>query len=183
MTLPASAHDLPARAAATGAAPAGATVGATVGANAGANVGAAPVGPARGPVLRVLPGTADSAGAARQLARQLLGDGDPSVETVMLVVSELVTNAIVHTHSGAPGGTITVALCPGPAGTLVQVRDDGGTSEPCLAAAGGGGEHGYGLLLVDTLAESWGTLPSPDGRITWCRVGGRPGMAGSAASG
>ena len=208
MTLPASAHDLPARAAAaraapTGpaatAAPAGANVGATVGATAsatvsanvgatasakvGANGGAAPAGPARGPVLRVLPGTADSAGAARQLARQLLGDGDPSVETVMLVVSELVTNAIVHTHSGAPGGTITVALCPGPAGTLVQVRDDGGTTEPCLATAGGGGEHGYGLVLVDTLAESWGTLPSPDGRITWCRVGGRPGMAGSAASG
>ncbi len=209
MTLPASAHDLPARAAAARAAPSGpaataapaganvgaeasANVGANAGANAGANVGAtasakvggaAPAGPARGPVLRVLPGTADSAGAARQLARQLLGDGDPSVETVMLVVSELVTNAIVHTHSGAPGGTITVALCPGPAGTLVQVRDDGGTSEPCLATAGGEGEHGYGLLLVDTLAESWGTLPSPDGRITWCRVGGQPGMAGSAASG
>ena len=153
MTLPASAHDLPARAAATGAAPAGATV--------GANAGAALGGPARGPVLRVLPGTADSAGAARQLARQLLGDGDPSVETVMLVVSELVTNAIVHTHSGAPGGTITVALCPGPAGTLVQVRDDGGTSEPCLAAAGGGGEHGYGLLLVDTLARAGAHCPVP----------------------
>ena len=69
--------------------------------------------PVRAPVLRVLPGTAESPGAARRLARQLLGDADPSAETVMLLVSELVTNAIVHSQSGSPGGTVTVALCPG----------------------------------------------------------------------
>ena len=125
-------------------------------------------------MLRVLPGTAESPGAARRLARQLLGDADPSAETVMLLVSELVTNAIVHSQSGSPGGTVTVALCPGPAGVLVQVRDDGGATEPCLASATETAEHGYGLLLVDSLADSWGTLPSPDGRITWCRVGSRP---------
>jgi anti-sigma regulatory factor (Ser/Thr protein kinase) len=135
----------------------------------------------RGPVLRVLPGTAESARAARRLARQLLGDADPSAETVMLLVTELVTNAIVHSQSGAPGGTVTVALCPGPAGVLVQVRDDGGTTEPCLAAGSGGGEHGYGLLLVDSLADSWGTLPSPGGRITWCRVGRPPRPSSSWA--
>jgi len=137
--------------------------------------------PVQAPVLRVLPGTPESACAARQMTRQLLGDGHPATETVQLVVSELVTNAIVHSKSGAPGGTVTVALCPGPGGVLVQVRDDGGPSEPRLVgvAAGGtgdGAEHGYGLLLVDALAYRWGTISSPDGRITWCRVGGqRPG--------
>jgi anti-sigma regulatory factor (Ser/Thr protein kinase) len=127
--------------------------------------------PAREPLLRVLPGTPASASAARLMARQLLGDGDPAVETVMLLVSELVTNAIVHSRSGAPGGTVTVALCPVSAGVLVQVRDDGGPSEPCLAHMGtDGAEHGYGLLLVDALADSWGTISGPDSRVTWCRV-------------
>ena len=137
--------------------------------------------PVQAPLLRVLPGTPESAGAARSMTRQLLGEGHPAAETVQLVVSELVTNAIVHSNSGAPGGTVTVALCPGRSGILVQVRDDGGPSEPCLcgvaAEEGAGAEHGYGLLLVDALAETWGTISSPDGRITWCRIGGQqPGM-------
>jgi len=127
--------------------------------------------PAREPLLRVLPGTAESASAARLMARQLLGDSDPAAETVMLLVSELVTNAIVHSQSGAPGGTVTVALCPVSSGVLVQVRDDGGSSEPCLAEIGtGGAEHGFGLRLVDALADSWGTISGPDSRVTWCRV-------------
>src|SRR5258708_34617977 len=85
--------------------------------------------PAREPLLRVLPGTAESASAARLMARQLLGDGDPAAETVMLLVSELVTNAIVHSQSGAPGGTVTVALWPVSAGGWGQVREDGGPCE------------------------------------------------------
>jgi anti-sigma regulatory factor (Ser/Thr protein kinase) len=129
----------------------------------------------RGPVLRVFPGTPDSARAARLMAHQLLGDDDPAAETVMLLISELVTNAITHSRSGAPGGTVTVTLCPLSAGVLLQVRDDGGPSEPCLAKIRtGSAEHGYGLLLVDALADSWGTIPGPDSRVTWCRVSRDP---------
>jgi serine/threonine-protein kinase RsbW len=136
---------------------------------------------AKAPVLSVLPGAPESASAARQMARQLLGDRHPAAETVQLVVSELVTNAIVHSRSGAPGGSVTVALCPGSGGVLVQVRDDGGPSEPRIsgqaAHAGNEAEQGYGLLLVDALADSWGTISSPDGRITWCRIGVQPSEA------
>ncbi len=138
-------------------------------------------GHARQPILRVLPGTPDSVHTARLMARQLLGDGDPAAETVVLLVSELVTNAIVHSQSGAPGGTVTVTLCPVPAGVLVQVRDDGGPSEPCLTGpclaelGTGGAEHGYGLLLVDALADRWGTISGPGSRVTWCRITRHPG--------
>jgi anti-sigma regulatory factor (Ser/Thr protein kinase) len=112
---------------------------------------------------------------ARQIARQLLGDEHPATETAVLLLSELVTNSVMHSKSGAPGGTVTVALCSGPAGILIQVRDDGGPSEPRVSAiSADGAEHGYGLLLVDALAERWGTISSPDGRVTWCRVAGRP---------
>ena len=54
---------------------------------------------------------------------------------------------------------------------------DGGASEPHLSGvateSGNGADHGYGLLLVDALADRWGTIASPDGRITWCRIGGQ----------
>jgi serine/threonine-protein kinase RsbW len=130
--------------------------------------------PVQAPLLSVLPGTPESVSAARRMALQLLGDGHPAADAVQLVVSELVTNAIVHSKSGAPGGTVTIALCPGPSGLLVQVRDDGGPSEPRLASfaadPGTSAEQGYGLLLVDSLADRWGSISSPDGRITWCRI-------------
>jgi anti-sigma regulatory factor (Ser/Thr protein kinase) len=116
----------------------------------------------------------------------------------MLLVSELVTNSVLHSQSRRPGGTVTVALCARATSVLIQVRDDGGRSAPRLLAAkataedaavpslpGAGaegsqasgddsvtasGEHGYGLLLVDALAEKWGTIVTPDGRVTWCRL-------------
>jgi anti-sigma regulatory factor (Ser/Thr protein kinase) len=131
--------------------------------------------PVQAPILSVLPGTPESVRAARRMVREVLGEEHPAAETVQLVLSELVTNAIVHSQSGAPGGTVTVALCPGPSGVLVQVRDDGGPSEPRLTGVaedpGNGAEQGYGLLLVDALADRWGSISSPDGRITWCRIG------------
>jgi serine/threonine-protein kinase RsbW len=89
----------------------------------------------------------------------------------MLLVSELVTNSVRHSRSGEPGGQVTIALCSGPAGVLIQVCDGGGASEPRISdVCADGAEHGYGLLLVDVLAERWGTISSPEGRITWCRV-------------
>jgi anti-sigma regulatory factor (Ser/Thr protein kinase) len=128
------------------------------------------------PVIRVLPGVPESATAARRLTRQLLGDDHPVADTAMLLMSELVTNSVMHSRSRRPGGTVTVALCAGPASVLIQVRDDGGPFEPQLPAAPGtpegasGAEHGYGLLLVDALAETWGTSATTDGRVTWCRL-------------
>lgn len=135
-------------------------------------------GHATAPVLQTLAGVPESVGTARRLARDLLGPGHPAADTAVVVVSELVTNAIAHTRSGRAGGTMTIALCPGPAGVLIQVRDDGGCSEPRVSECGDGepaelAEHGYGLLLVAALADSWGTFSSPDGRVTWCRVSAR----------
>ena len=125
----------------------------------------------RAPLLRVLPGLPESASAARELAREVLGDGNPATETAMLLISELVTNSVLHSKSGEPGGSVTVALCRGPAGILIQVCDGGGSSEPRVSAKpGNGADHGYGLLLVDALADRWGTISSPEGRVTWCRV-------------
>jgi anti-sigma regulatory factor (Ser/Thr protein kinase) len=128
------------------------------------------------PVIRVLPGVPESATAARRLTRQLLGEDHPVADTAMLLMSELVTNSVMHSRSRRPGGTVTVAICAGRTSVLIQVRDDGGPFEPQLAATrdmaegAPGAEHGYGLLLVDALAETWGTSATTDGRVTWCRL-------------
>ncbi len=128
-------------------------------------------GPVGVPLVRLLAGTPDSARKARQLARDFLGDGHPDADTVALIVSELVTNSITHSRSGAPGGSVTISLSGGDAGVLIQVRDDGGPSGRWASTPPGmAAEHGYGLLLVDALADSWGTTSGPQGRLTWCRV-------------
>ncbi|OLT26883.1 hypothetical protein BJF83_19950 [Nocardiopsis sp. CNR-923] len=87
-----------------------------------------------------------------------------------LVLSELVTNAMVHTHSGDPNGTFAVRLKVYPDRVRVEVRDAGPLAgrtptrrTPKLAA-----EHGRGLRLVDALTERWGRLPVGTGM--WAEV-------------
>jgi anti-sigma regulatory factor (Ser/Thr protein kinase) len=129
-------------------------------------------------MLAVLPGTPQSVSAARQIARELLGEEHPAIETTMLLISELVTNALLHSRSGEPGGRVTVVLCTGPAGILIQVSDGGGPSEPRVSTVpADGAEHGYGLVLVDALADRWGSICSPEGRVTWCRISGTESAA------
>lgn len=141
--------------------------------------------PGQAVLLRVLPGTASSVAAARELTRDLLGPGHSAIDTAMLVVSELVTNSLTHSRSGLPGGTLTVAVSTGSAGVLIQVRDEGGLSEPRVVAphatGAGAAEHGYGLVLVSALADTWGTTTTREGRLTWCRVGGQPALRGRPA--
>ena len=125
----------------------------------------------RAPALAVLPGTPESVGAARQMTREVLGDDHPAMDTAILLISELVTNSVLHSRSGQAGGRVAVVLCAGPAGILIQVSDDGGPSEPRVSAMSADNpEHGYGLLLVDALADRWGSICSPEGRVTWCRI-------------
>jgi anti-sigma regulatory factor (Ser/Thr protein kinase) len=85
-----------------------------------------------------------------------------------LVVSELVTNAIVH--SGGTRITLTLGLR---AGYLLIVVNDGGSIRrlPTFRHPGGDEESGRGLYLVQHLASAcggaWGT--SDDG-TTWCTL-------------
>jgi anti-sigma regulatory factor (Ser/Thr protein kinase) len=109
-----------------------------------------------------LPASTSSARLARDLVRRaLVGFETPVVEIAELLVSELVTNAIAHAHSApvmridVTGQAVRVAVqdaSPGP----VEVHE-----APQDAA------HGRGLLLVDTLAASWGWAPTPEGKRVW----------------
>lgn len=87
-------------------------------------------------------------------------------DTAQLLVSELVTNAVVHTD------TERVECRMQAMGRRVRIEvHDGGsqTSAPLPCWAAPDDEHGRGLLLVDTLSEEWGvdSTPGRRGRVVW----------------
>ncbi|MFE9881964.1 ATP-binding protein [Streptomyces sp. NPDC005784] len=86
---------------------------------------------------------------------------------VTLIVSELLTNALLH--SGTTEISLTIAVRDGC--LQITVRDGmAGCAEPGEAEEGA--ESGRGLVLVDHLVEenggAWGT--SDAGAVTWCRL-------------
>ncbi|MGH3375701.1 MAG: SpoIIE family protein phosphatase [Actinoallomurus sp.] len=99
---------------------------------------------------------------ARGLARDALSTWGLSElsETVELLVSELVTNAVRH---GA--GDIGLRLIR--AGSLLCEVRDGGYELPTLRRADVTAENGRGLQLVTALAERWGSQRTPTGKVVW----------------
>lgn len=96
--------------------------------------------------------------AAATLAHRLGLDPD-TAETARLLVSETVTNAVLHTVSGRPGGSVTVEIRPGPASVRIEVHDAGGApTAPRPVHAAPDAVHGRGLALVAALASEWGPL-------------------------
>ena len=118
-----------------------------------------------------LAGTPHAARQARDLVRESLGEGHPFAADAELVTSELVTNAMIHTRSGLPGGTVTLAMRAHPDQVQILVRDSGGPSVPdWTSASDPDSEHGRGLALISTIATEWGSHASPAGNSTWCRL-------------
>ena len=111
------------------------------------------------------PGRPEHLRQVRADARQLLA-GCPVADEVILCLSELAANAVLHSDSRRPGGTFTVRIesCPG-AYIRIEVEDDGG---PWLAPAPDPGS-GRGLDIVGVLAAEWGAATSPPGRTVWAR--------------
>jgi anti-sigma regulatory factor (Ser/Thr protein kinase) len=99
---------------------------------------------------------------ARELARQALGTWGLAelAETVELLVSELVTNAMRHGAGGIELRLIRTGSL------LCEVRDDG-HELPALRHAKVTDEGGRGLQLVAALADRWGTQRTPTGKVVW----------------
>jgi signal transduction histidine kinase/DNA-binding response OmpR family regulator/serine phosphatase RsbU (regulator of sigma subunit) len=79
-----------------------------------------------------------------------------------LVVTELVTNAVLHGR-----GPIDLRLRLAPRHLVVEVQD-GTQVLPRRRRAGAEDEGGRGLQLVSALTERWGTRPLPEGKAVWC---------------
>lgn len=112
------------------------------------------------------------ADARRRVRRQLRRWAFPAdfCDTAQLLVSELFTNAVLHTNSSRVG----CVLHAGGSRLRVEVRDDGsGTDMPLPCWATPEDEHGRGLLLVDTFAEEWGVDRAGPGAgcVVWFELG------------
>ncbi|MEV6009764.1 ATP-binding protein [Streptomyces sp. NPDC051976] len=89
----------------------------------------------------------------------------PLIEGGILAVSELVTNAWRH-----GGGAVEMRLGWGECGFRVEV-DDLSSIPPTIVPEGSrGSDGGYGLALIDQLAESWGTTSRPFGKTVHAQL-------------
>ncbi|MGW8454535.1 ATP-binding protein [Streptomyces niveus] len=104
----------------------------------------------------------------RHIAGALLREGgiaEGVIETVQLLVSEIVTNAVVH---GA-GDRVRFSISYDGGGDVLIEADDGRPARVGVRHPAADDESGRGLLLVAALARGWGRR----GTCTWCRVAAR----------
>jgi len=110
----------------------------------------------------------EGAAEARRFARGVVAGWEIGelLDDVLLVVSELVTNAFTHA-----GPTCRLQLSRTPSGIRVEVFDDGrGTPDPQVVDPLS--EHGRGLYLVGALASAWGTGTTDEhgGKVVWAEL-------------
>jgi anti-sigma regulatory factor (Ser/Thr protein kinase) len=108
-----------------------------------------------------LPGRPESAGAAREFAAKALA-GYPAAGDAITALNEMVTNAVQHSRSGLPGGTLEVRLTVTAASVLAEVLDEGPLGAPPADSRDGFAERGRGLAVVEALTAMWGSSnPGP----------------------
>ena len=110
-----------------------------------------------------LPAEPASVRQARRFVDRALADvGAGSLaEVAGLLVSELVTNAVIHA-----GGVIRVRLSAADEVVRVGVQDTS-TQRPTPRLASSNEGTGRGLALVADLAQRWGVDDTPDGKEVW----------------
>jgi anti-sigma regulatory factor (Ser/Thr protein kinase) len=121
--------------------------------------------------------------------RQLETLADPA----LLLVSELVTNAVQASARGVQGDpdrVPVIALSLQVTGTsLVAEVWDASPAVPALRDPDLTADGGRGLVLVDCLADVWGHRRANDGKVVWCKISlphsdgsGRRGITGRRES-
>ncbi|MEV5517801.1 SpoIIE family protein phosphatase, partial [Streptomyces flaveolus] len=105
--------------------------------------------------------------ARRFTHRTLRSWGVPAadIDAVLLVVSELVTNALVHTD-----GTVRLDITLVGARLRVAVADASPRTPVKPTSIGWEATGGRGILLVEAVSATWGTLPVGGGKQVWSEI-------------
>jgi len=100
-----------------------------------------------------MPATRAAAARARREIETHFGGllDAPRLQEVQLVVTELITNVVLHSGSDA----MVLRMAAAPELVRVEVCDQGAGFDPEAVTAREGG--GFGLMLVERLAAQWGT--------------------------
>lgn len=121
----------------------------------------------RGVHRRIFKGHAAELAAVRRFAADALRHC-PARDDAVLLFDELAGNAIVHTESAS----FEVVLRHSYEVVRGEVHDAGADQAPVLnQRPGEESESCRGLLLVDLLAEQWGTRRTSTGRLVWFELG------------
>jgi anti-sigma regulatory factor (Ser/Thr protein kinase) len=121
-------------------------------------------------VESTLPPEARSVRTARRLLTEALlkfGCADLEV-TTSLLISEIVTNAVLHART-----PLTVSIEQAPDGVRVAVAD-GSKVIPAVRHYSREATTGRGIRLVESMASSWGVEPTADGKTVWFVVSSTP---------
>jgi anti-sigma regulatory factor (Ser/Thr protein kinase) len=119
--------------------------------------------------IRLHGGTGAPFRARRSVLSQLGGQlAETGATDVGLIVSELVTNSVLHANVG-PDQTLTVECTALPDRLRITVTDPGSRVEPHLRAPDHHARGGYGLMIVETLCSAWGVVRNSAGATSvWC---------------
>ncbi|GGL25664.1 ATP-binding protein [Planomonospora parontospora] len=116
-------------------------------------------------VLR-LAGSPEQVMRARRLVSATLGRDHPLHDDCVLLTSEIVTNAVVHSRSGR-GGAFVLGISCSVRGVRVSVQDEGSSSAPCVCHASDEATGGRGLPLLEALAHRWGLVRRAGSNRVW----------------
>lgn len=110
-----------------------------------------------------LPATRAAPRLGREFARAALTDWGLGslIDTATLLVSEVVTNAVVHARSAS---VLSLAQVPGAIHVSVIDQGEGNAHRATRNNAIAGG---HGLALVDTLSRQWGSRRVDAGHEVW----------------
>jgi anti-sigma regulatory factor (Ser/Thr protein kinase) len=106
----------------------------------------------------------NAAALARRGLAGLRGDLDaPLMETLRLLVTELVTNSVKHTGADS----VQLRVLVGRSAVLTEVTDAGPGFDPDATGMPTSDHNGWGLFLVERLAERWGVTSDGDATKVW----------------
>jgi anti-sigma regulatory factor (Ser/Thr protein kinase) len=107
--------------------------------------------------------------AARRFAEQTIGSDHARLADVLVIVSELASNAIRHAHTG-----FSLRVCSKREQVRIEVADHGGGWPEATRRETVTSEGGMGLNLVAALSDRWGATERPDGKVVWAELDDGP---------
>ena len=121
--------------------------------------------------------TEASVGNSRRFVASATADAPEVRDAILLMVSELATNAIVHAGGG-------FAVRVERVGSSIHVTvTDGGTGTPVVRNPDEHEPHGRGLRIVDQLSDEWGSEDTAThGNAVWFRIDATPLTDGAGSS-
>ncbi len=116
-----------------------------------------------GELRKAFPASVQTPRAAREAVSLIAGDvPSEALEIARLLTSELVSNSVKH--GPPPPAIVGVFIGVGRERIRIEISDEADTA-PRRRSPGGDG--GYGLTLVETLATQWDTARDGEGNVTW----------------